>query len=102
MVQGNLKPSIRASLRFTDDTIPPLTGASAKFHLSKEGVRVVDKTATIIDIDNGIVTYEWASGDTNYIGVCQGEFEITYSDTKKQTFPARPNAFEIEFRDDGV
>ena len=47
----------------------------------------IDATASIISVPNGIVQYNWVSGDTSNIGSYQAEFEVTYSDGNVETFP---------------
>lgn len=61
---------------------------SVKFFMKDYRGQKVDGTA---EVDNdpatGKVYYWWVSGDTDLEGVFQGEFELTFTDGKKQTFP---------------
>jgi len=95
IVQGDRRPSVEATLTNCGD----LTGASAKFIMIKpDGTVKVNAAAVISDAANKKVRYDWASGDTDTEGDYYGEFEITYSDAKKQTFPAKPRTFIVHVR----
>jgi hypothetical protein len=100
MVKNDLRPSILATLKNADGTVVDLTGCSAKFHMRQNETAIINKDATIITPPTaGQVRYDWASGDTNYSGMCHGEFEITFGDGKKQSFPTKGD-FEIIFREE--
>ena len=103
MVKGDLKPSIKATLTYKDGSIVDLTSCSVKFHMKKDdGTLLIDKTATILNPPtDGRVQYDWASGETNVTGLCKVEFEVTFADTKKQTFPAG-EPFDIVFREENA
>ena len=66
-----------------------LTGATARFHMKKYGASSlkVDAAATVSSALNGKVTYDWSASDTDTAGTYYGEIEITYSDSKVETFP---------------
>lgn len=87
ITQGNLKPSILATLSECGD----LTGASAKFSMiAKDGTVKINKaSATITDAANKKVRYDWSGTDTDTVGDYYGEFIITYADTKTQTWPKK-------------
>lgn len=93
MVQGDLKPDILATLLNCGD----LTGATVKFMMASDGTQIVEASATIFDATKKQVSYVWQEGDTDTIGTFYGEFEVTYLDGTKQTFPAK-NEFVIRIR----
>ncbi len=95
MVQGDRKPSVEATLTNCGD----LTGASAKFIMIKpDGTVKVNSSALISDPANKKVRYDWASGETGEPGDFYGEFEVTYADGTKQSFPAKPRTFTLHIR----
>jgi len=88
--QGDLLPIVEATLKFEDETVMDLTGASVNFHMvDQEGTVKVDASATIKDPPtDGKVQYAWVSGDTDTPGRYRGEFEVT-SGGKTQTWPTK-------------
>ena len=70
-----------------------LTGyQEVAFHLSAtDGTLVIDDdtsgNVTVTDATNGIVKYEWQSGDTDTADDYTAEWEVTYSDGTIETFP---------------
>jgi hypothetical protein len=85
MKQHDTLPQVTAALGGFGD----LTGAAVKFVMSKPG-NVSPKVAaagTFDDRTAGIVRYSWIPGDTDTPGTYDAEWEITYSNGKKQTFP---------------
>lgn len=105
MVKGDLKPSVLATLKYSDGTIVNLTGCTAKFHMKKGTTVKVNAAATILTpATNGQVRYDWTGTDTTvtldadgYV-VYEAEFEITFADGNVMTFPTKAE-FEIKFRD---
>lgn len=87
--QNDTAPSIRATLKDGDDDAIDLTGASVRFHMRSIGgtSAKVDSAATIVTAASGIVQYDWVAADTDTVGTYQAEFEVTYSDTRIETFP---------------
>lgn len=71
-------------------TLPvDLTNASVQFKLSDEkgGTAIIDSGATIKDASNGVVAYQWQSGETDRTGAYYIEWEVTYGDGGVETFP---------------
>ena len=100
MVEKDLRPVIIATLKREDGTIVDLSGCSVKFNMNKDEVNLINKTATILSPPtDGKVQYNWEAGDTDVTGLCYGEFEVTFADTKKQSFPSEGD-FEIVFREE--
>jgi hypothetical protein len=105
MVKNDLKPSVLATLKYSDGTIVNLTGCTAKFHMKKGTTVKVNASATIVaPPTSGQVRYDWAGTDTTVTLDADGyvfyeaEFEITFADAKVMTFPTKAE-FEIKFRD---
>lgn len=99
MVKGNLKPSIQAALKWKDGSVVDLTGCTGvKFHMKQGSSVLIDKDASIVDPPtSGVVQFYWASGDTDYEGVCNAEFEVTFGDGKSCTWPTEAE-LKIIFR----
>lgn len=86
--QNDTSPSLQALLKDADRNPIDLVGASVMFHMKALGGAIkVDAAMTIVDQDNGIVQYDWTTGDTNTVGTYNVEFEVTYSDGAIETFP---------------
>lgn len=86
--QNDTSPSLQALLKDADRNPIDLVGASVRFHMkSVEGVVKVDASMTVVNQDNGIVQYDWVTGDTDTVGTYNVEFEVTYSDGAIETFP---------------
>lgn len=105
MVKGDLKPSVLATLKYSDGTVVDLTGCTAKFHMKKGATVKVNAAATIVaPATSGQVRYDWTGTDTTVTLEADGyvlyeaEFEITFADSKVMTFPTKAE-FEIKFRD---
>jgi len=95
IVQNDTRPSILATLVNAAD----LTGASAVFTMvDSSGNKKVDRAVCVVLPSTSQVRYDWQSGDTDTAGVYYGEFEVTYSDGKVQTFPAKDRDFKIVIR----
>jgi hypothetical protein len=58
------------------------------FHM-QDGFRQkkINKPATIVDVENGIVKVEWQEGDTDTPGTYKCEFEVNMPDGKVITVP---------------
>jgi len=86
--QNDTSPSLQAILKDASQTPIDLTGATVMFHMkSVGGTLKIDAEMTITDSDNGVVQYDWVSGDTSTVGAYYVEFEVTYSDGGIETFP---------------
>lgn len=86
--QNDTSPAIGAALKDANGLPVNLIGASISFHMKHENGRVVvDSPAIVVDDVNGVVKYEWKTGDTGIAGVHYGEFEVTYEDETIETFP---------------
>ena len=80
--RNDTSPAVEYELS-TDDGPVNLTGATVRFYMGS----IVDANATVLSATDGIVSYPWAIGDTASYGFFNAEFEVTYSDGTKETFP---------------
>ena len=86
--QNDTSPSVQATLKDYNGNPINLVGATDRFHMkSFEGTLKVNRTMTITNAANGVVTYYWQSGDTATAGTYYAEFEVTYADLSVETFP---------------
>ena len=81
-------PSIQATLT-SGGTPVDLTGATVNFIMvpTKGTTPMVDAAAVIVNATSGVVRYDWQTGDTATPGTYQAEWQITFSDGRKQTAP---------------
>jgi len=106
MYKTELRPSIKATLKWPDGTVVDLTGCTANFQLveTETGLVLLNKTATILSPPTGgIVQYDWETGETNVQkNKYKLRFEITFSDSKKQTFPRADNFYATFYDKEGT
>lgn len=90
--QYDLSPSIRATLLDADGQVINLTGASVTLKLKLAGSTVViERTMTVANAVQGIVQYDWVSGDTDVAGTYLINFKVIYDDGSPETFPNNDN-----------
>ena len=90
--QNDTSPSLQATLNDASGTVIILTGASVRFHMKAlDGTVKVDAAMTVTDNLNGVVQYDWQTGDTDTVGSYSVEFEVTYFDNTIETFPNNQN-----------
>lgn len=90
--QNDTSPSLQATLKDASQAPINLTGATVMFHMkSLDGAIKIDTEMTITDERNGVVKYDWQSGDTDTVGTYYVEFEVTYADASVETFPNNGN-----------
>jgi hypothetical protein len=87
-------PVVDAVLGFEGGAVADLTTATAVHFIMRDrgkpaGAAKVDAPAIILDPLLGTVRYEWAIGDTDVPSVYNAEWEVTYEDGRKQTFPTK-------------
>ncbi len=99
--QNDTSPIIAATLKDADGTAIDLSGATVRFHMRKIGKSAVsvDAAASVTNASQGKIQYAWSATDTATIGTYQGEFEVTYTDNKVETFP-NSGYIAIEVTDD--
>lgn len=88
--KGDTRPAIQATL----SSVPTDVLSSVVFNMKKkDGTAVVTRgTGTIVQQPSAtlaaIVKYQWQAADTSAAGTgFQGEFEVTYSDSRVESFP---------------
>ena len=47
----------------------------------------MSETVVVVNATSGVVRYDWALGDSDSPASSQAEFEVTFSDGRKQTAP---------------
>lgn len=57
------------------------------FHMNRYGVNVINRTATITDVESGKVRVEWQEGETSTRGTYECEFEVNMPDGGVLTVP---------------
>lgn len=88
--QNDTAPSLKATLKDGDGNVINLTDASVRFHMRTVGgaSSVVDAAATVNSpATAGVVQYDWVAADTVTTGAYQAEFEVTYGNSKIESFP---------------
>jgi hypothetical protein len=85
--RGDTSPALRFAL---SPASVNLTAASVVFNMRHVSgtVKLNRKAASIITATGTpTVEYEWATDDTDTAGLYQAEFEVTYNDATRETFP---------------
>lgn len=89
--KGDRREPIQRTLKGSDGNPVDLTTASSvKFlmRLLGSGTLKVNAAAAIVaPATNGVVRYNWGANDTDTSGVYEAEWEVTYGDATKQSFP---------------
>lgn len=83
-------PKLRLAAKSNVDGSPvDFTGATARFLMADEsGTLKVDYPAIVEDPPtDGIVQYDWQSGDTDTAGEYRAEFELDFGGPEKLTLP---------------
>ncbi len=105
MKVGDTGSPLSASLRTRSDDQPiDLTGASVKFKMVE--VNDDDTITTLVDASAdietpetaGLVTYNWATGNTDTAGNHKATFVVTFASGKIETFPP-DDYIEINIQD---
>lgn len=91
MKKGDLLPEITATLIGPDGTHLALDGATVKFTLRAPNGTVIinQRTAIVVQANQGRVRYVWQEGDTEVIGTHDAEWTVTYPGGKEITVPNR-------------
>jgi ribosomal protein S27E len=88
--QNDRKPFLRVNCLDENHQQVTRTSTSAVRFLMRsigDNVVKVDAGGFIITEDPLVVEYRWLSGDSDTVGVFEGEFEVTYTDSTTETFP---------------
>ena len=99
--KGDRLPELQATLTDSAGAAVNLTGLTVRFHMRQVGSRTVkvNGAATLVTPASGVVKYTWAAVDTDTTGSYQGEFEVTFGDGRKQSFP-NPSFLAINVTDE--
>ena len=105
--RGDRLPALTATLKDAAGPVD-LQGSTVKFFMRGvySSALEVDGVATIVQVGNGSdgskgkVRYDWALADTDTVGDYFAEFEVTFSDGKKLTFPNGDDYLEVSVEPD--
>lgn len=90
--QDDLLPEPEATLYDALGSVVDLTSAvSVKFLMRRAdtGAVKVNAAADVVTAALGLVKYTWIGTDTDTAGSYQAEWEVTWSGSRKQTFPTK-------------
>jgi BppU N-terminal domain len=86
--RGDTWPPLAAELVDQDGPIDLTTASTVKMLLKSDTISIKTGPVTIDeDPKTGRVLYEWETGDTDNVGLYNGEFEITWESGKVETVP---------------
>jgi hypothetical protein len=84
--RNDTKVNLKATLSNESGAVD-LTGCSVRFLMSKRRTVKIDREALINDAPNGVVWFVFEAEDTAEQGTFQAEFEVTFPDSRVETFP---------------
>ena len=88
MKVGDLRPVFYATVKRAGAV--DLTGATAVLRMGLAGsAETVDYSLTVVSAEDGIVQYEWSTGDTDVAGTYQASIIVTWPDSDPETFPTK-------------
>jgi hypothetical protein len=94
--QNDTFPPVEATLTDEDGPINLTEATSVKF-IAKSATHVIEGNCTIIKATEGVVTYLWASKDTENPGVYRVEYKIIWKSGGIQSVPNQSyDEIEIE------
>lgn len=67
-----------------------LTGCTVRFFMApylKNGLKIINREAQIVDAPQGIVWFVFEDGDTRETGLYKAELQVTFPDGRRETFP---------------
>jgi hypothetical protein len=106
--QGNTAPVLKAVLQRTDED-GEVEGPADLSGVDTITFTMRNKTSLVVQVNEaeadvvgdptlGEVEYEWQPGDTDVAGNFLGEFDVTYTNGKTETFPNGEDGFLIKIR----
>lgn len=100
--QGDTRHAIRATLKTVEGETIDLTDATIQFKMSNRYKNVeIDRQAT--STADGSVQFVFVKGETDTPGYYDAEFQVTYADSRIETFPHTGNIkIVIESRIGGI
>lgn len=92
MSKDDTSPLIQVTCKDKSGTVVPVTGATNILFEMLTQDKVTQKVnnnsnTSIIDGPNGIIRYDWQTGDTDTAGTFLSRFKVTFSDGTIETFP---------------
>lgn len=90
MKKDDLEPKYIATLRNADGTVVDLTNATSVSLIVKQqgGTKNFKSAGSFEDRINGVVSYTWASGNSDTVGTFQMEWEVIWPTSRPETFPS--------------
>lgn len=90
MKKDDLEPKFIATLYNADGTVVDLTSASSVSLIVKQqgGAKYFKSAGAFENRSGGIVSYTWASGNTDTVGNFQMEWEVIWPTARPETFPS--------------
>jgi hypothetical protein len=99
---GDLEPAYRVRLRYSDGSYPDVTGLTPEFWMRDRNDATdtpIGGNCVVVDGTNGIIEYQWASGNTAVAGDYVGEFIVDFGGAREATFPNNRNVMIKVFDD---
>lgn len=89
MKKDDLEPKYIASLRNADGTPVDLSNATSVSLIVKQqgGAKNFKAAGNFVDRINGVVSYTWATSNTDTVGTFQMEWEVVWPSSRPETFP---------------
>ncbi|MGI5900830.1 MAG: BppU family phage baseplate upper protein [Christensenellales bacterium] len=86
--RGDTRHAIRAVLKDADGDPVNLTDCQVKFKMAPlSGPATISRAAHIQNAEKGEVWVVWVPGETDTSGIYRAEFQVTYPDGRRETFP---------------
>ena len=86
--RGDARNAIKAILKDSSGNPVNLENCHVKFHMAPlNRPAVISRAAHIENAAAGEVWVVWAPGETDVAGIYRAEFEVTYDDGRRETFP---------------
>jgi hypothetical protein len=87
--KDDLEPKYIATLRNADGSAVDLTNATSVSLIVKQqgGAKNFKASGAFENRANGVVSYTWASGNTDTVGTFQMEWEVIWPTNRPETFP---------------